>query len=188
MIAGCDAPVALDTLLQYWLDELGPAQSDSIDEHLLACAACSARLAELAALGQGVRGVFHAGRLHAVVTPAFVESLASSGLRLREYRVTHNGSVDCTVASQDDVVLSRLEAPLAGVSRLDIVSTRVSGGPEERVEDVPFDAASGEVVVIPRLAALRQAPAYRHRVRLIAVEPEGERVLGDYTFIHQPGG
>jgi hypothetical protein len=188
MTAVCAAPIELDTLLQYWLDELEPAQSDSIDEHLLACGACSARLAELVALGQGIRGVFRAGRLHAVVTPAFVERLAARGLRLREYRVTRNGSVDCTVASQDDVVLSRLEAPLAGVRRLDIVSTRVSDGGEERVEDVPFDAASGEVVLIPRLAALRQAPAYRHHVRLIAVEDGEDRPLGDYTFFHRPDG
>ncbi|HEY6980602.1 hypothetical protein [Reyranella sp.] len=188
MTSGCAAPIELDTLLQYWLDELEPEASDSVDEHLLACGECSAKLAELAALGRGIRDVFHAGRIYAVVTPAFVQHLAARSLRLREYRVPCNGSVNCSVAPQDDVVLSRLEAPLAGVHRLDLVSTRPFGEGEDRVEDVPFDAASGEVVLIPRLAVLRQAPAHRHRVRLISVEAGGDRPLGDYTFVHRPYG
>jgi hypothetical protein len=62
-----------------------------------------------------------------------------------------------------------------------------SGGRQSHVfHDIPFDAASGEVVVTPKIAHIRSMPAHRFRVRLVAVEAGGERVIGDYTFNHTP--
>lgn len=50
--------------------------------------------------------------------------------------------------------------------------------------DVPFDAAAGEILVMPRAAALKAMPSHRVHVRLVAVGEGGERPLGDYTFRH----
>ena len=173
----------LATLVAYWLGELDEAAEAALEEHYLGCAECSARLAEVEAMASGVRAAFAGGRLGAVVTPAFVERLRSRGVRLREYRVPPNGSVNCSVAPQDDLLLSRLEAPLEGVERIDLVA--VFEG-EHRLEDIPFDPASGEVVVAPSIAFIRTLPAHRQVMRLVAVGADGERVLGEYTFDHSP--
>jgi hypothetical protein len=53
-------------------------------------------------------------------------------------------------------------------------------------EDVPFDLASGEVVLVPGITQIRTLPAYRQVMRLVAVGADGDRVLGEYVFNHSP--
>ena len=55
-----------------------------------------------------------------------------------------------------------------------------------RIADVPFDAATGEVFVIPSAAWLKTMPAFTMRMRLIAVGEAGETQIGEYTFDHSP--
>lgn len=173
--------VPFDELLAYWLGELEPGQDALVEEHFFHCAECSERLAEVEALADGVRRAFGTGRVAAVVTPAFVEQVRGQGLPLREYRLAWNGSVNCTVLPEDRFLFGRLAAPLAGVTRLDAIVT-VDG--DHRLEDIPFDAAAGEVVMAPSVARLRSMPDHRQRVTLVAVEEGGERVVGEYTFFH----
>ncbi|MGH7034157.1 MAG: hypothetical protein ACREFL_10540 [Stellaceae bacterium] len=42
------------------------------------------------------------------------------------------------------------------------------------------------MIFCPAAAALKQRPAYTDRFRLLAVGEDGERAIGDYTFIHTP--
>ena len=181
--APCRAPIGLRQLLAYWFGELDEAAQARVDEHLLGCGPCSDSLAELVALGDAVRAVFAQGAVRAFVTDAFVKRLVGHGMRVREYRVARNGSVNCTVAPDDDCVVAHLEAPLAGVKRVDAISY-IAGTPAEVSRDIPFDAASGEVVTLPPIAWLRTMPSHRQRVRLVAVDESGERVIGEYTFNH----
>lgn len=186
------------TLIDYWLGELDEPREAAIEEHYLGCAACSARLAEVESLAGGTRRAFAGGGVGAVFTPAFIDQLRSRGVRLREYRVSRNGSVNCSVGPEDQLLLSRLQVPLEGVERIDLLVTAVTpadlkvtpaqaGAPFEiRLEDIPFDAASGEVVVAPSIAHVRTLPAHRQVIRLVAVGAEGERLLGEYTFNHSP--
>jgi hypothetical protein len=190
----------LATLLAYWFGELDGAREAAIEEHYFGCALCTAQLAEVEALGAGVRRAFAGGRIGAVVTPAFIERLRDRGLRLREYRVPCNGSVNCSVGADDDLLLSHLQVPLEGVERLDLLiappESSVAPAPEKdareqapatlRLEDVPFDLASGEVVLVPGIAQIRTLPAYRQVMRLVAVGADGDRVLGEYVFNHSP--
>jgi len=94
--------------------------------------------------------------------------------------------VYCTIRAEDDAVVSRLRAPLAGVKRLDVVRLRDGGEPEERLVDVPFDAEAGEVFVIPSAAWLKTMPAFTMRMRLIDASGQAEAPLGEYTFNHSP--
>lgn len=174
-----------ETLAAYWLGELDAAREAALEEHYLGCNECSERLAEIEALAAGVRRAFAGGRVGAFVSAPFAERLRTEGLRVREYRVPRNGSVNCSVAPEDQVLLSRLEAPLAGVVRVDAI---LAGEPGVRLKDVPFDPAAGEVVLAPGIERIRAMPAHREVVRLIAVEAGGERVLGEYTFNHTPYG
>jgi len=171
-------------LVEYWF---GERDDEALEEHLLGCAECTARLEELAALGAGIRAAFRSGALHAVLPRAFVEALKREGLRLREYRVPPGGSVNCTLPKADDFVVSRLQAPLAGVERVDLMVVAQEGAAELTFEDIPFDPAAGEVLVVPSAAALRALPAHTARMRLFAVGAGGRKPLGEYTFVHTPG-
>ena len=181
----CSAPIEHSALVEYWLGELDEAAEARIDAHLLGCGECSEKLADLVALAGGIRAALRQGTVRAFVTDAFVKRLAENGVRLREYHVPRNGSVNCSVAPEDELLVARLEAPLAGVTRLDAISS-LADTPAEVFRDIPFDAASGEVVTMPKIARLRAMPSHQHRVRLVAVDANGERLIGDYTFIHTP--
>jgi len=162
-------PIAFDTLVAYWLGETDEATTHAIDEHLLGCDRCGAQLDEVIALGDGVRRAFDAGLVAAFVGAPFIERLAARGAHVHEYRLAPGESVACHAAPGDDVLVTRLAAPLAGVARVDAVieSSLVAG--EQRLADIPFDAARGQVLLMPRIADVRP-----------------ERVLGRYTLDHSP--
>ncbi|MEW6704003.1 MAG: zf-HC2 domain-containing protein [Pseudomonadota bacterium] len=184
--AAAQAHPAFGELVDYWFGDLDTAATDAVDEHLMHCEACGAQLDSLIGLGQGVREAFTAGRAAAFVSGGFVERLAERGLQVREYRVARNGSVACSVAPDDDVLVSRLQAPLQGVSRLDAVAELSPGGDVQELRDIPFDAARGEVVMAAELAQVRTMPAHELRVRLLAVDGQARREIGHYTFRHTP--
>jgi hypothetical protein len=178
---------SIAALLDYWLHDGDAATTDRVDEHLMRCDACGQVLDELAALGDGVRAAFRAGAVAAVTSGAFVQRLASQGLKVRAYRVPHNGSVDCTVAPEDELLASHLVAPLRGVERLDALAEQsTEPGVQHRLQDVPFDPQAGEVLYVPKLAEVRQMPAHTLKITLLSVEPGGTRELGRYTFHHRP--
>jgi hypothetical protein len=173
-------------LVDYWLGDTDGPTTEAIDAHLLECDACGAEFDAIVALASGVRDAFAQGRVASVVTPAFVARLRADGRRVREYHVPRGGSVVCSVAPDDDVLVSRIAAPLAGVARLDAVLTRSRGVEgEERLQDLPFDAAATEVLIVNPLAEVRRLPSHDIVVRLLAVDAGGERELGRYTFHHQ---
>ncbi len=182
----CNAPIALPALIEYWLGEVTDDQEKRIEEHILGCNHCAGRLEELVSLASGIRSAFRHGAIRAVISAPFLEKMKQDGLRLREYRVSPGESVRCTISAADDAVIGRLEAPLAGVSRLDLVRLDERGEARFRLQDIPFDASSGEVLLCPSAASLKKMTAYTERVRLLAVDEAGERLIADYTFIHTP--
>jgi hypothetical protein len=184
-VRGCTRPLGDSDLLDWWTGDLGSGDARRLEEHLLSCGGCSSRAQRLRALAEGIAPLVREGALPLALLPAVVERLRREGRRIREYRVSPGGGVQCTVGPEDDVVLSRLVADLRDVSRIDLVS-RVDDGPEERLADVPFDAASGEVLHSPPADSLRAQPAHVARLRLLAIDAGGERLLGEYTFNHRP--
>ena len=177
----------LAALLDYWLHDSDAAATEALDEHLLACDDCGRRLDELVALGEGVRAAWRAGAVAAVASGAFLQRLADQGTRVRAYRVPRNGSVNCTVAPEDELLASHLEVPLEGVGRVDaVLELSTEPGVQHRLQDVPFDPQAGEVVYLPRIAEARRMPAHTLRVTLLAVDDAGTRELGRYSFHHRP--
>jgi anti-sigma factor RsiW len=185
-VSPCAERLSDETLLDWWSGELGPAVARRVERHLLSCGHCSERAGSLAALSDGVQALVREGRLAAVLSPAVVERLRREGKRIREYRVAPGGGVQCTVAPDDDVVLARLGADFAGVTRVDLLRVVDVAGTEQRLADLPFDPAAGELIFSPPADMLRAMPASVERMRLVAVEPGGERLLGEYTFDHTP--
>lgn len=182
----CATPMPFAALVDYWLGDLDAAREDDVERHLFGCGDCCATLERIVELAGGIRALVRQGAIAAVVSAAFVEALGATGLRLREYRVPRNGSVHCTVAPDDDLLISRLQAPLAGVERLDLVTVEGEGAAPRRVADIPFSAAAGEVVIVPRIDRVRALRESTETVQLVAVEQGCDRVLGEYLFVHTP--
>jgi hypothetical protein len=185
--ASCPSPLEWDSLLAYWLGELEPEAEAHAEEHYLGCAFCSQRLEQLTELARDVRELIKISGVNMVITDHFVSRLKARGLKVREYRIPVNGSVNCSVTSDDNFVLGRLEAPLDEVQRLDLAYIDSEGKTEMRLEDIPFIPESGAVIFSIRIDALRALPACAIRVRLLDVADNGERSLGEYTFNHTPG-
>jgi len=182
----CAEPLAFPELVDYWLGELPPDREQRFEEHLLGCDHCAAQLEQLAGLAKGIRSVFRKGALRTVISARFLDAMKQKGLRLREYPVSPGGSVRCTIGSADDAVIGRLKLPDVGISRLDLVSLDEQNNVRFRLRDIPFDEASGEVLVCPSAVVLKQMPAHTDIVRLLAVDNSGERQIAEYTFIHTP--
>lgn len=180
-------PIPLATLIEYWLGELSASDEAALEEHFFACEACTTQLEGFASLAAGVRAAVNDGSIGMFVSSAFVDAMRAAGLRLREYRLRPGSSVNCTIDANDDAVVSRIMAPLAGVERLDIVRIGKAGDIQSRVTDVPFDANSGEVVMIPPPRQLKAMSSFTLQLRLIAVNGSSERDIGRYTFNHSPG-
>jgi len=178
--------MSLPDLLEYWLDTAPDERLDGVEEHLLGCASCSARLEGVAALGAAIRSIVGEGDLRVFVSDDFVDRLARQGLRLRQYRVPPGGRVDCTVTARDDIMIARLGAPSALASRVDLVICDESGREGARVENIPSPGAGADIVFMEPIEALRRLQATVIRVRLLGVEEKEERLLGEYAFHHTP--
>lgn len=185
--ARCLEALDLAVLADYWFGDLKLPDEERVEEHLLGCGECSGRLHILVATGEGVRRLARQGAFHLVVSPSFLETASRQGLRVREYSVPPGGRVACTVTAEDDLVVARLEGDFTGITRLDLVR-QIEDGPEERFEDLPVASSSHELIVAQSMPALRALASSTTRLRLLAREPGGDRLVGEYTFAHTPSG
>ena len=182
-VSSCSEPLDLATLVDYWFGDLAGPDLDRVEEHLLECDLCGSMLRSLVATGDGVRRLAREGAFGVVVSPSFLETASRQGLRVREYRVPAGGCVDCTVTAEDDLLVGRLQGDFRGVSRLDLV-VQFEDGSEHRVFDLPVSPSSPELIVAQAMPAVRALPSSTTRMRLLAREGEGDRLVGEYTFAH----
>jgi hypothetical protein len=180
--------LSADALLDYWLGDSDSAATWAADEHLLQCGACGQALDELLAIGQGIRDAWRDGSVGGVFSAAFVQRLAEQGLKVREYRVAPGGSVDCSVAPGDELLVSHLALPpLHGVQRLDLhVELSNAPGLRHELRDIPFDPQAGELLWVNKITEIRARPAHTAQATLLAVEGAAARELGRYVFNHRP--
>ena len=188
MSHNCRDEIPESTLMAYWLGETAAPESAAIEEHVFGCAGCSARLQKLVELGAAIRRATIDGAVHAVLSPSFVRQLQQDGLRVREYRMQPGTSVACTIAPEDDLVVSHLHAPFGDVRQVDVIFEDPETGSQVRMRDVAFDTTAEEVVLVPSARELRRLGVATRRARLLAVQDGAERELGSYTFNHSPHG
>lgn len=179
-------PLDAGILLDYWLAELDAEREAATEAHLFECGSCSRRLAEIVAIAGGTRELVRRGLTPTVVSGEFVARLRDAGLHVREYRVERGGSVNCTVAPEDDLVVGRLSGGFEGVERLDFVSHDAGGVIRERLTDVPFDPRGHELVFTTHLPTLRALGRTALHVELVSVTAGREEVIGEYVFRHEP--
>jgi hypothetical protein len=180
----CANPIDEGVLADYWLAALPPSEEESVEEHLLSCDACGARLREIVAIADGIREMAREGSVRVVVSEAFLERAAREGLRVRQYAPPRGGSVNCTVTADDDLLVARLAVDLSKAKRVDLCYTHPGG--TVRLPDIPVNPASGGVILNVSIPQMRSAPAHVAVIQLLALDDTGERVLGEYTFNHSP--
>jgi hypothetical protein len=182
----CKNPLAPAVLAEYWLEELEPRREEQVEEHLLGCERCSRDLQGLVELIQAIRRLTRRGVLSVVVSGTFLDRLRNDGLNIRQYEVQPGHSVACTITDKDDLVISRLAADLKDARQVDISQCDVQGIERMRIRDIPLVTARDEVVLTQSTDTLRALGEEVIRLRLIAVNDDEERVLGEYTFNHTP--
>ena len=185
MSRGCANPLDAETLVAHWLWE-PHRTSPGVEEHLLECQTCSDELARIVALADGIREVARRGDVQAIVSTAFLDRMVADGLRVREYRLSPGGSVECSVAPDDDVLVARLIAKPSDAAQVDLAWCDARGNEQERFRDVPLPAGGRDIVWVQRIEGVRALPKGTLRARLLAVDGSTERLLAEYTFNHTP--
>ena len=180
----CSNPVDAAILTDYWLAALTNSEEEAVEEHLLECDECGARLREVIALAEGVRELAREGSLTIVVSDAFIKRAAEEGLCVRQYGPPPGGGVQCTVTDEDDLLIGCLAANMIGAKRVDLCIFDERGIEQKRLEDIPVNPAAGRVVFQESITFAKAAPTHKMIVRLVAIDEGGERVLGEYTFNH----
>jgi len=180
----CASPLSLGALSDYWLSEIEPGEEARIEEHLLGCDACSRSLKWVVDLAEATRSLARGGLLRVIVSSGFLDRLEAEGLRVRQYRVEPGGSVACTVTPEDDLVIARLTAPFEWPERTDLLVCDADGRELIRQPHVVADSARDEVAFTEPIDGLRALKVATFRIRLVAVEEAGERLLGEYIFNH----
>jgi hypothetical protein len=181
----CASPLDSAVLADYWLAALPGPEEEAVEEHLLGCDPCGARLREVIALAEGVRDLARGGVLRMVVSDAYLRRAAEAGLRIREYAPPRGGSVQCTVRAEDDILVGRLAADLSGATRVDLCICDERGVEQARMADIPVHSAASSIALQESIVEAKAAPSHTMIARLLAIDSAGgERLLGEYTFHH----
>ncbi|HEY3838764.1 MAG TPA: hypothetical protein VGL72_19440 [Bryobacteraceae bacterium] len=181
----CASPIDAALLADYWLAVLPQPQEEAIEEHLFECDPCSARCREVIALAEAVRELARQGSLLMVVSDAFLKRVAEEGRQVREYAPPNGGSIACTVTAEDDFLIGRLTADLAGAARVDLSLCDAQGAEKLRLEDIPFRSEAGSVAFQQSITYAKAARSETLIARLLAFDEKGSQHLaGEYTFHH----
>ncbi len=181
----CSHPIDAAVLADYWLAALAKPEEEAVEEHLLHCDGCGARLREVIALAEGIRNLAREGSLRMVVSDAFLKRAGEEGLRVREYAPPPGGGVECTVTAEDDILIGRLAANLSGAKRVDLCICDERGVEQLRMADIPVHSGASSIVYQESITLAKAMPTHKMIARLVTVdEGGGERLLGEYTFSH----
>lgn len=181
----CLKPLDAALLADYWLAVLPKSEEEAVEEHLFACDECSARLQEAIALAEAIRNLARQGSLLMVVSDTFLRRIAEEGLHVREYAPPVGGSIACTVTSEDDFLIGRLNADLSGAKQVDLSLCDERGIERMRLADIPFDSEASSVAFQQSITYAKAAPSETMIARLVTFDAAGgERMLGEYTFRH----
>jgi hypothetical protein len=181
----CANPIEAAVLMDYWLAALPSADEEAVEQHLMTCDGCGDRLREVIALADGLRALARSGSLQVVISDQVVKRAAATGLRVREYAPPRGEGIQCTVASDDDLLVARLAVDLTTASRVDLSWCDPRGIERHRMADIPIRAEAGSVICQQSITWAKTSPTSSMIARLLAVDEKGEeRLLGEYTFHH----
>jgi hypothetical protein len=194
MMAKCEQLLSVEQLIAYDLGELSAQAVEQVELHYFSCAECSERLSGLLDLRDAIRTVTHRGGVTVSVPARFVDSARARGLKVRRYELGPEQQVACTIAPEDDFVAICLKLGEADVAKVDVAVEWTTLDTQAReqslVENVLFDRAAGQIVLLFSGAQVRSFPKsqWRMEARLSAPAETAApvRSIGPYTLNHTP--
>ena len=184
MMPKCQARIPDAALLDYWARDLADGdETERVEEHLFACADCSSRLHQLAALGTGLATLVRQGRVSGIVSRALLNRMQRDGMHVRLYSLVPGETVPCAVFPGDELVVAALRADFSGVAAVTLSVTGPGDSPKGEIDDVPVSGPAGEVLWATPAAIVRQMPSMRLQLTLASAgAPHAE--LGRYVLEH----
>ena len=184
MTPPCAAPILEATLLDYWAGDLADGdEMDRVEGHLFACSDCSACLAQLVALGNGLATLARQGRIRGIVSRAILNRLQRDGVHVRIFSLLPGEAVPCAVFPGDDLIVTFLRADFSGVDAVTLSVTGPGSAPFSRYEDVPVSGPLGEVLWATPAALVHQMPSIRLELTLTS-SGTAPTELGKYVLDH----
>lgn len=180
--------VSWDDVADWWAGDLAPPRAEALEEHLLACDACSRRAERMGDLARGIAALARSGAVTGPATSGLVDRLERDGVRVHRYRIGPGQVVPCSVWPQDEVMATVLDVRgVMGeqVSRFDLLA-RFGDEAVVRAEDVPLDARTGTLTWLTPAAADRRRPVMRISFQVVRVAGDEESVVGEYALAHEP--
>jgi hypothetical protein len=141
-MTSCPHPVPFETLVALWAGELGPAESEPVEQHLFGCDSCASTSDRL---GQLVAGLWQL--IPPVISHAHRDRLLARGLRIRHTPVDAGVDADAHFAGDVDLLVHVLKADLTGAERVDVELLDPQGVSRLQLAHVPFDPQAGEVLI-----------------------------------------
>lgn len=181
MTAECASPIADERLIDYWTGDLPAADETSLEEHLFSCADCSARLEGVASVAGGVAALARQGRISGIISRALLNRLQRDGVRVRQFTLDPGETVPCAAFPGDDVVVTALNANLAGVRAVSLRVTGPGGAIVGAIDDIPVAAAATGVLWATPGAFVRAMPSQQIRLTIRSAD---DAVLGEYVLEH----
>ncbi len=179
----CPTPIPNETMVDYWSGGLSASESEALEEHVFGCAACAARLGEVAALAAGITSLARRGHLSGLISRATLNQLQHDGVRVRIYSLMPGDVVPCAVFPDDDLVVTSLRGDFAGVDAVTLSVTAAAPLAGVVLQDVPVSAAEGELLWATPGALIRQMPTSRVTLTVTAGH-DGGRSIGAYVLDH----
>lgn len=176
--------IPLDILLQYWRNELPAQRMEDVESALFQDAETARRLDAIARLDADIRALVASGDLQGAVTVQTIDDLTRAGLKVRSYAIEPNAVVPCSIADEDLMVI-RMRGDFSKSECVDLVmdgELQGIGRVSERLEDVPIDRRSGELVLVYPGEKIRALPRSRFQY---GVTSNG-RQLGEFGLDHTP--
>jgi hypothetical protein len=182
MTPGCAAPIADERLIDYWAHDLPDADVRTLEEHLFSCADCSARLGGFAAVSGGVAALARQGRISGIISRALLNRLQRDGVRVRQYTLDPGDTVPCAAFPGDDVVVTAMNANLAGHRTVSLIVTGPGGMPLGTMNDVPVSESAGGVLWATPAAFVRSMPSQQFHLAIRTAD--GAELLAEYRLDH----
>jgi len=179
----CDAPIPDEVLLDYWVGAGEAAEADAVEAHLFACGDCTARLAQVAALGAGVVELVRQGRVSGVVSRGLVNHMQRHGVRLRVYALVPGETVPCAAFPGDDLLVASLRADFSKAESVRLAVTGSGDALASTLDDVPVSSSQTQVFWALPGAVVRRMPSARLELTLTSAADDGV-VLGRYVLEH----
>ena len=172
MSGPCSAPIAQETLVAYWADDLDSAELELVEEHLIGCGPCTAEATRLSAVASALRSV-----IPPFVDHAGLEALRARGsFHIREHPVLPDVRTQVVFTAQTDLLIHKLSGlDLTRATRVAVtISVEETGQVLLDEPSIPFDRDSGEVLIVCQRHFAMFPPNIVAEVR--ARDEGGERV------------